>query len=146
MTVAMILSAGCAHVRTAPRSYADPCRSLDPVVAGSSFVVVTHPRIGQRVRSPLVVVGCSRTFESNVLYQLNGRDGRVIAQGRTTGGGADGAGEFFVEIVYAIEEDEVATLEVRGSDPSGGEGFPPSRVVMPVVLSAAGSRVFASFE
>ena len=78
--------AACAGLRPP-----DPCSPLDPLLASSSFVVVTQPAPGARVASPLVVRGCSRTFESNLVWELRARDGRVLDAGHTTGGGVAGA-------------------------------------------------------
>ena len=65
----------------------DPCDPIDPVLADSSFVVVVKPTAGLRASSPFRVRGCSRSFESNVVWELRSRDGRILASGHTSGGG-----------------------------------------------------------
>ena len=52
-----------------------------------SFVFVTAPHGGARVRSGFAVTGCSRTFESNVNWRLLDRVGAEIASGFAIGGG-----------------------------------------------------------
>ena len=55
-----------------------------------SFVFVTAPHGGARVRSGFAVTGCSRTFESNVNWRLLDRVGAEIASGFAIGGGVYG--------------------------------------------------------
>ena len=71
MRVAFILS-GVLASSIACSSFApgDPCDPVDPVLADSSFVVVIEPTLGLRASSPLLVRGCSRTSESNVVWEL----------------------------------------------------------------------------
>lgn len=112
----------------------DACDPIDPVLAGSSFVVVTEPAAGARAASPLRVRGCSRTFESNVVWELQGRDGRALASGFTSGGGVDGADDFFFEASFSTSDPQVGHLRVFEPDVSDGEGFPGGRTVVPLVL------------
>jgi hypothetical protein len=112
----------------------EPCDPIDPVLAASSFVVVLEPIAGQRVSSPLRVHGCSRTFESNVVWELHARDGRVLTSGHTSGGGVSGASEFSFAATFTISESEVGHLLVYERDESNGEGFPTGRSVIPLVL------------
>jgi hypothetical protein len=121
----------------APAPRASPCDPVDPVLADSSFVVVTEPRPGARAASPLAVRGCSRTFESNVVWELRARDGRIVASGHTTGGGVDGAAAFSFSAAFGVDEPQLGHLEVFAEDASGGEGFPPGRTVVPLVLLPA---------
>ena len=111
-----------------------PCEPVDPVLAGSSFVLVTGPTAGARVSSPLEVEGCSRTFESNVVWELRARDGRTLASGHTSGGGVAGAGPFAFSTSFVVPGEQLGHLEVFEVDASGGEGFPPGRAVVPLVL------------
>jgi hypothetical protein len=112
----------------------DPCDPIDPVLATSSFVVVVEPTAGQRTSSPLRVLGCSRTFESNVVWEVRARDGRILASGFTSGGGVSGAATFSFSAVFTVSEPELGHLEVFEADESEGEGFPPGRSVIPIVL------------
>ncbi len=84
--------------------------------------------------SGFAVSGCSRTFESNVNYRLLARDGSVLAQGNTTGGGVDGFGPFSFNVTYNAAEQQIGHLEVFEEDASDGEGNPPGRTVLPLVL------------
>ncbi len=100
-----------------------------------SFVFVTTPVPGTQVFSGFSVEGCSRTFESTVNWRLLARDGSELASGFTSGGGVDGAGRFSFTVTYSgVTTAEVGNLEVFEVDASGGEGPPPPRVVIPLVL------------
>ena len=112
-----------------------PCADLDSVLTASSFIVVRHPSPGESSKSPLHVTGCSRTFESNVVWELHGRDGRVVASGFTTGGGVDGPAPFEVSAEFTVPEAEVGSLVVFMPDESEGEGLPPPRTEFQVVLA-----------
>jgi hypothetical protein len=112
------------------------CDGLHQVLGSSAFVTVTEPRPGDHVAVPLIVAGCSRTNEANVIWRLRGRDGRLLSSGYTSGGGPDGPDEFHIEVMYTLSAPEVGILEVEQPDDSDGEGYPPIQVVMPLVLSA----------
>jgi hypothetical protein len=86
------------------------------------------------VESGFNVTGCSRTFESNVQWKLLARDGSVLASGHTTGGGVDGPGAFSFTIPYTVNVQQLGHLEVFEEDASDGEGFPPGRTVIPLIL------------
>jgi len=117
--------------RSAP---ADLCQGIDPVLAGSSFVLVVEPPAGEPFTSPLWVRGCSRTFESNVAWELQAGDGRVLASGHTTGGGYAGAAAFEFVARFTVAEPTAGRLHVFAPDESGGEGFPPPSTIIPLVL------------
>lgn len=112
----------------------NPCDPIDSVLADSSFVVVVEPTAGLRAASPLHVRGCSRTFESNVVWELRARDARVLASGHTSGGGVSGAKAFSFSVAFTVSAPEVAHLVVFEPDASNGEGFPGGRSVIPLVL------------
>lgn len=116
-----------------------PCDPPDPVLAASAFVLVTEPSPGARVSSPLQVRGCSRTFESTVVFELRARDGDVLASGHATGGGVDGAGPFAFAVAFETPEAQLGHLAVFEVDASDGEGFPPGRTVIPLVLRPGGA-------
>ncbi len=80
------------------------------------------------------MAGCSRTFESNVVWELQDRRGRTVASGHTSGGGVDGAGPFSFEAVFSVDEPQLGHLIVFEPDVSDGEGFPGGRAVVPLVL------------
>ena len=127
-----IALAGCA----APggRGGAGNCALSDGALDDAAFVIATAPAAGDRVSSGFAVAGCSRTFESNVNWRLTGRDGGVLGAGNATGGGADGPDAFTFSVPFAVEARQIGTLEVFEEDASDGEGFPPGRTVLPLVL------------
>ena len=112
----------------------NPCDPIDPVLAASSFVVVAEPTAGLRTASPLHVRGCSRTFESNVVWELRAKDGRVLASGHAAGGGVEAAAPFSFSVTFIISAPEVGHLVVFEPDVSDGEGFPSGRSVIPLIL------------
>lgn len=126
-----LVAAGCA---AAPEPDADVCANTDGAFDTAAFVIATAPEPGERVESGFAVAGCSRTFESTVNWRLLARDGSVLNQGFATGGGVDGPGGFAFEVSFAVSERQVGHLEVFEEDVSGGEGFPPGRTVLPLVL------------
>jgi hypothetical protein len=112
----------------------NPCDPIDPVLADSSFIAVVMPTAGLRTSSPLDVRGCSRTFESNVVWELRARDGRTLASGHTTGGGVSAAAAFSFSAPFVVSTPEIGHLVVFEVDASDGEGFPPGRSIVPLVL------------
>jgi hypothetical protein len=113
---------------------ADNCANEDGAFDEAAFVIATTPLAGDRVESGFAVKGCSRTFESNVQWRLVGRNGTELASGNTQGGGVDGPGAFSFTVPYSVDGSEVGHLEVFEEDASDGEGNPPGRTVLPLVL------------
>lgn len=113
---------------------ADACDNDDGAFDEAAFVITTEPEAGKRVESGFAVEGCSRSFESNVQWKLLARDGAVLASGNTQGGGVDGPGGFSFTVPYSVDARQIGHLEVFAEDPSDGEGFPPGRTVLPLVL------------
>ena len=123
------LNAGCAT----PTSTV--CSNADGALANAAFVIVDSPRSGERVRSGFQVSGCSRTFEGDVQWRLLARDGSTLARGFTNGGAVDGPEAFApITVTYDITERQIGHLEIYEEDVSDGEGFPPGRNVIPLVL------------
>lgn len=116
-------------------SLSDVCSNSDGALSDASFVIVSSPHSGERVQSGFGVTGCSRTFEGNVQWRLLGRNGAALASGFTNGGGVDGAGSFDFAVTYSVPERQIGHLEVYEEDVSDGEGFPPGRNVVPLVLN-----------
>lgn len=112
----------------------DNCSNEDGALSEAAFVIATGPKPGERVESGFDVTGCSRTFEGDVQWKLLARDGSVLASGHTTGGGVDGPGAFSFSIPYTVTVQQLGHLEVFEEDVSDGEGFPPGRTVIPLVL------------
>ena len=110
------------------------CGGVSGGLPDSAFVIATQPVAGEQVESAFEVRGCSRTFESTVNWELRGRDGAVLDSGFTSGGGADGPAAFAFTVAYEIDERQIGTLDVFEVDASDGEGFPPGRTVLPLVL------------
>ena len=125
----LVLSVACGDSAST-----DPCDPIDPVLAASSFVVVVTPTAGLRASSPLQVRGCSRTFESNVVWEVRSREGRILASGPTSGGGVSGAAAFSFSAAFTVSEPELGHLEVFEPNESEGEGFPAARSLIPLVL------------
>lgn len=117
------------------RGPAGVCSNADGALTGASFVFVTSPTSGARVTSGFVVNGCSRTFESNVPWRLVDRQGTQLASGSTLGGGVDGFASFSFSVAFTVPARQIGHLEVGEEDVSGGEGFPPVRNVVPLVLN-----------
>lgn len=118
---------------------ADACVNDDGAFNEGAFVIATEPDAGERVESGFTVEGCSRTFESNVNWKLVGKDGSELASGNTQGGGVDGPGDFSFTVPYQVDAQQIGHLEVFEEDVSDGEGFPPGRTVLPLVLKPAGN-------
>jgi hypothetical protein len=113
---------------------ADNCKNDDGALSDAAFVIVASPRPGDRVQSGFAVSGCSRTFESTVNWRLVARNGTELAKGHTQGGGVDGPGPFSFTVSYQLTAPEIGHLEVFEEDASGGEGNPPGRNILPLVL------------
>ncbi|MBY8975595.1 Gmad2 immunoglobulin-like domain-containing protein [Rhodobacteraceae bacterium NNCM2] len=132
----LLLTAACATDKPSTPLPPAPanCENADGALSTASFVIAEKPVAGARVSPGFAVSGCSRTFESTVVWRLLGRDGTVLANGATTGGGVDGFGPFSFTITYAVPERQIGHLEVFEEDASDGEGFPPGKTVLPLVL------------
>ena len=99
-----------------------------------SLVIVRSPAAGDEVESGFMASGCSRTFESNVQWRLLGRSGELLSSGHTSGGGYDGPAPFRFSVEFEAAERQVALLEVFEEDVSEGEGYPPPRAIVPVII------------
>ena len=115
-------------------SAADNCDNADGALTDAAFVITTKPSAGDRVESGFQVLGCSRTSESNVNWKLIARNGTELARGNTQGGGVDGPGPFTFTVTYMADQPQVGHLEVFEEDASDGEGFPPGRTILPLIL------------
>ena len=126
-----VLLAGCAATAG---DGGGACDLSDGALDDADFVIATAPAAGARVESGFGVSGCSRTFESTVVWRLRARNGSLLGQGTATGGGVDGPGPFAFSVPFTVGERQVGHLEVFEEDASDGEGFPPGRTVLPLVL------------
>ena len=85
------------------------------------LVLVTGPLPGTDATSPLTVEGISNTFEANVLYELLGPDGAVLAEGFTTATAGTGTwGEFSVDIAWDGAPTGTGTLSVYQENMESG--------------------------
>ncbi|MDE2696377.1 MAG: Gmad2 immunoglobulin-like domain-containing protein [Chloroflexota bacterium] len=116
---------------------ADATLACDDSLPDAAMVIVASPAAGEEVASGFEVSGCSRTHESNVVWRLLDRAGEVLATGFTRGGGFDGPAPFSLTVEYDAAERQLAYLEVFEEDVSEGEGYPPPRVIVPLVITAA---------
>lgn len=111
-----------------------PCAGLDPVLAGSSFVLVVQPLAGSRITSGAEAIGCSRTLDAQVAWRLVGQSGAELASGTASGGGVNGPGEVRIVLRYQVDRPERGHLELfapRHTD----EGPPPPATRIPLVLA-----------
>ena len=111
--------------------------ACDDSLPDAALVIVTSPAGGEEVANGFAVSGCSRTFESNVQWRLLDRAGEELASGFAMGGGVDGPASFLFAVEYHSAERQLAYLEVYEDDVSEGQGFPPPRAIVPVVLAAS---------
>ena len=110
--------------------------ACDDGLPDASLVIVNSPVDGAEVSSEFEVSGCSRTFESNVQWRLLDRAGELLASGHVSGGGIDGPAPFAFTVDYEAAEPQIAHLEVYEEDVSDGQGYPPPRAVVPLVIGS----------
>ncbi len=114
-----------------PSAFAQaPCAD---VPKDEPFVMVTAPAAGAKVKGGFAVTGCSRTFESTVVWTLTVRGGKELAKGTAKGGGVDGPGPLSFTVAAKVTRPTLAYLEVI--EPSASGGPPASRVIVPVIVS-----------
>jgi hypothetical protein len=103
-------------------------------------ILVEHPFSGQSVWAPFRVTGFSRTFESNVQWQL-AADDEVIASGFTTANqpdvGRHGPFEFVVDL-GDIDRSMLRTLQLSVFETSAEDGSTINAHVVPVFLNGSG--------
>jgi hypothetical protein len=122
------------HRPAKPRVETNVCDNADNALTDKGFVIVTSPVSGQRVKPGFTVTGCSRSFESNVPWQLTDTQGNILAAGAAMGGGVDGFGKFSFVVNYSVSETQFGVLHVMEDDPSDGEGNPPKDNEIPIIL------------
>ena len=105
-----------------------------PTLPDNALVIVNSPSPGAVLKTGFEASGCSSTFESNVQWRLLGRSGEELASGHTSGGGVEGPAPFQFTVDFDETERQLAYLEVFEEDVSDGEGYPPPRVVVPVII------------
>ena len=131
--VSALALTGCTSAVSSPAG--GVCDNTDGALSDAAFVIADAPDAGQRVESGFEVTGCSRTFESSLTWRLLARDGTPLGRGIASGGGVDGPGPFSFSVRYSISERQIGHLEIFEEDASDGEGFPPGRTVLPLVLN-----------
>ena len=133
LVTAMVGSVPAQAPTTVPSSI-DACAASAGALADEPFVMATAPLAGALVKSGFTVQGCSRTFESRFAWTLTLRGGKVLAKGTATGGGVDGPRPFSFTVTATVAKPTLAYLEI--SEPRmSGDGPPPSRAVVPVVVT-----------
>jgi hypothetical protein len=114
-----------------PSAFAQsPCAD---VPKDEPFVMVTAPAAGAKVKSGFAVAGCSRTFESTVVWTLTVRGGKQLAKGTAKGGGVDGGGPLSFTVAAKVDKPTLAYLEVIEPSASGKGGS--THVIVPVIVS-----------
>jgi len=126
LTLVVVLSA----VAASPAFAQTPCADMPK---DEPFVMVTAPAAGVKVKSGFAVAGCSRTFESTVVWTLTVRGGKELAKGTAKGGGVDGSGPLSFTVAAPVTKPTLAYLEVIEPSASGKGGT--ARVVVPVLLT-----------
>ncbi len=117
-----------------PAGLLGPSRFKDsPIVGSSAQILPTAPRGWQSFAHHR---GAGLGFRPGP--RLSDRTGAVLASGHSSGGGIDGAAPFTFTVEYESAEHRIAPLEVFEEDVSEGQGYPPPRAVVPVVISADG--------
>jgi germination protein M len=105
------------------------------------FIQINSPSPGARISgggskgSPVVVRGCSSTFEGTLNWDLKTKDGVTISAGVAQGGSLR-PGPFRFTIPPPSVGEGLAVLQVY-EPPASGEGGPTSRASVPVVLQKA---------
>lgn len=114
-----------------PTPYVPPVIE-SPWTAPSQLVEVFSPVARTAYRSPMEVVGFSRTFESTVAMRLVDENGYVLAERSAMGGGVDGYDFFQTYLRFIVTEPVEATLEFYQT---AGEGDDlPVQASIPVTL------------
>ncbi|MDA1062009.1 MAG: Gmad2 immunoglobulin-like domain-containing protein [Chloroflexi bacterium] len=108
--------------------------ACDTSLPAAAIMIVRSPQSGESVASGFEVSGCSRAFEGGVSWRLLDRAGETLARGATIGGGVDGPRPYAFTVECSTTERQLGHLEVFEEDISDGQGFPPSRDVVPLVL------------
>jgi germination protein M len=99
------------------------------------ILLVESPLIGARVTDGDTVVGMANVFEATVVIRVLDEGGQVILEDFTTATCGTGCwGSFRHELSFEVDHEQPGTVVVMETDPSGGEGFPPRSVAIPVTL------------
>lgn len=103
-------------------------------------IIVTLPRAGDKVSSPITVTGKARVFERTFNYRLKDSSGKVIFQDYGMTGGPDlpDFGTFIVKIPVPVHATDLLTIEVF--EYSAKDGEVTNLVTIPVVLAPTGTK------
>lgn len=110
------------------------CRNDDGALTNANYIFVTAPTSGTRVAPGFVVRGCSSTHEGHLEWTLLDRMGNPLANGHASGGSMGDLGYFSFPVSYSLPLRQIGHLVVTEEDVSDGEGNPPPRNVIPLVL------------
>ncbi|GIJ26655.1 hypothetical protein Vqi01_18170 [Micromonospora qiuiae] len=98
-------------------------------------IVVTGPVIGDRVTSPVTVLGTADVFEATVSVRLLDAAGRQLATAFTTATCGTGCrGAYRVAVGYRLARQQPGTIEVY--EVSAADGSRTNLVAVPVTLAA----------
>ncbi len=98
-------------------------------------IIVESPTGLEPVASPIVVTGTANVFEANVLITVLGDVGQeLVTTFATATCGTGCRGDFEKAVAVRIPAEQAVTLVLAEEDASGGEGRPPYRVEIPLVL------------
>ena len=140
----LVLLGGSLLLR-APLFAAAECDGIDPVLAGSSFVLVRSLSAGGRLESGAAVTGCARTRDARIVWRLEGRDGRKLAEGTAAGGGEAGAAPFSFPVAFEVELAERGTLLLFEKPPGAAAGETLVAAMPLVVAPTAPLALFARY-
>jgi hypothetical protein len=98
-------------------------------------IIVESPTGLEPVASPIVVAGTANVFEANVLITVLGDLGQeLVATFATATCGTGCRGDFEKAVAVPTPAEQAVTLVLAEEDASSGEGRPPYRVEVPLVL------------
>jgi hypothetical protein len=106
---------------------ASPGAALDPAI------VISSPRSGESVTSPVKVSGTASVFEAALNVRVKDSTGKVVGQARTTAStGAPGRGTYSVDVPF--DASGPGTIEAYTISPRDGKET--DLVSVPVVLAS----------
>jgi Immunoglobulin-like domain of bacterial spore germination len=96
-------------------------------------IVVTSPRPGDAVTSPVTIAGTADVFEATVSIRIVDAVGNVVAETFTTATCGTGCrGEFSTQVPFAVAEEQAGEIVVY--EASAQDGGPINEVRIPVTL------------
>lgn len=101
-------------------------------ISESKNIEVNSPKINQSLKSPIVIRGKARVFESNVSYRLKDASGNILTEGNVLANAPDAGqfGDFEITISTVLKGKMI--IEVLSF--SAKDGSEIDKVIIPVVL------------